>query len=189
MVARAAKAAAALAARLAFYAALFIAVIVAQAVLSDALIDAGISPPMALLSAGSVILAAVGAGLATRWLLSRRAPLAAMRKALGAPEDAFCVAPPRRARAPSGWAFRRPLRAAYPATARRARTEGYAVLSCAIDTDGRPSHIAHVESWPSLAFYQAAEAGLARARFAPAPGREPCPCRVEITVVFHIRNS
>jgi TonB family protein len=65
------------------------------------------------------------------------------------------------------WTLSAPLRARYPALARRLGVEGVAVVDFEINAQGGAKTIQCVEAWPSDVFYAAAREALERARFEP----------------------
>jgi len=75
----------------------------------------------------------------------------------------------------------------YPWEMRRARREGYAVMTYTIDVEGRTSEIA-VESASHEAFGQAATEAVRQWRYRPARrGGEAVACLVRIEVPFNLR--
>lgn len=155
-------------------AALFVIVVVGEISLSSALTALGISANLAFGLAGLVVLATV---LALNWRIRqarsiRAAAREAARRRQGLPEGPCCLLtrggeeePP-----PLPWGLKRPIRARYPALARRLRVEGYALAAFEIGLDGRAKSVRCVEAWPSEVFFRAAAAALKAARFRPPQG-------------------
>lgn len=155
-----------------FYLALFAVVVLAHLALTGALRAQGVGGGLSLFISGACVLGIVLLSLAVADRAS--AVLAAWRErrrvAQGLPDGACCVVwnqpePGIEDDAAMPWRLAGPLRARYPALARRLGVEGVAIAEFEVGSNGRAKNVHIVSAWPSEVFFVAAREALLRARF------------------------
>jgi TonB family protein len=155
-----------------FYLALFIIVVFAHLALTGALRAQGVGGGLSLFISGACVLGIVLVSLALADRVS--AFVAAWRErrriAQGLPDGACCVVwenaePVVEDDEAMPWEVVGPLRARYPALARRMGVEGVAIAEFEVGSNGRAKNIHIVSAWPSDVFFEAAREALLRARF------------------------
>lgn len=170
MLVSATRTASALTLRAVFYAALFVVVALVHVAITSALRTGGWAGGPALLVSGGVVLAVVLVlvNLAD-FIGDRRASareLARLRQ--GLPSGPCCIVwRAGEGEAEMPWIAASPLRARYPALARRLGVEGVAVVDFEVNAQGGAKNVQCVDAWPSDVFYDAAREALAHARFEP----------------------
>jgi TonB family protein len=173
MLIRATRTLSALTLRVVFYGWLFVTVVVAHLALTAALRELGWNGGASLLVSGAVVLAFVLFSLFfVDWVRARRAAAReAERLRQGLPEGPCCVVwqGGAEAEADMPWEVAGPLRARYPALARRLGVEGVAVVEFEINAEGAAKNIHCAYAWPSRVFFDAAREALLRAKFEPKP--------------------
>lgn len=167
-------------ARALFYGGLFIVVVGAHLALTGALRAQGWDPNTAMFTAGAGVLALVVAIVnAADWA---RGQLAQWRERArikqGLPDGPCCLVWRAGADAVEDddenampWEVAGPLRARYPALARRLGVEGVAVVDFEVGAGGRVKNVHCVYAWPSDVFYEAAREAMLRTRFEPRGDR------------------
>ncbi len=172
MLIRATRTVSALTLRALGYGALFLVVVIGHVALTGALRQLGWSAGASLFASGAVVLGVVLAAVnLADWLREKRAAAREIeRMKQGLPGGPCCVIW-RGAEAESDlpWEVVGPLRARYPALARRLGVEGVAVAEFEIGAQGTVKNVHCIHAWPSEVFYEAAREALLRARFQPKP--------------------
>lgn len=170
MLISATKTISALTARVIFYAVLFVVVVIVHVAITSALRGGGWPGGAALLVSGGVVLGVVLVLVNLADFISERRAAARerMRVRQGLPGGACSVIwREEDGEAEMPWISAAPLRARYPALARRLGVEGVAVVDFEINAQGGAKTIQCVDAWPSDVFYEAAREALERARFEP----------------------
>lgn len=159
-----------------FYSGLFGAVAIVHVAVTSGLRSAGWSAGVSLFVSGAAVLGAVLVLVnIADYVRERRAAAREIeRMRQGLPGGPCCVV----WRAGEGgaempWDLIGPLRARYPALARRLGVEGVAVVDFEINSEGAAKNIHCLYAWPSDVFFEAAREGLAQARFQPKTGAQP----------------
>ena len=167
-------------ARALFYVGLFIVVVAAHLGLTGALRAEGWSSSASLFTSGAAVLALVVAlvNLADWFRQQRAAWRERKRLKQGLPEGPCCVVWREGPNTISDedetampWEVIGPLRARYPALARRLGIEGVAVVDFEVGAGGRVKNVHCVYAWPSDVFYEAAREAMLRTRFEPKGDR------------------
>lgn len=179
-----------------FYLALFIAVVFAHLALTGALRAQGVSGGLALFISGAAVLGFVllslaiadrGSAFLASWRERRRI-------AQGLPDGACCVVwenaePVVEDDNAMPWEIAGPLRARYPALARRMGVEGVAVAEFEVGSNGRAKNVHIVSAWPSDVFFDAAREALLRARFTPKDVHPRFGVSYKMPFVFRISGA
>lgn len=172
MLIRATRTVSALTLRALAYGVLFLVVVIVHVALTTALRELGWSGGGSLFASGAVVLGLVLASVnLADWLREKRAAAREIeRMRQGLPGGPCCVIwQGTETEADMPWDLVGPLRARYPALARRLGVEGVAVAEFEVSAQGTAKNIHCVYAWPSDVFFEAAREALSHARFAPKP--------------------
>lgn len=171
---------------------LFVLVVLVQVALTTGLVASGLAGGLALLISGAVICLLVGAGLVVAMTRARRQAetLEADRVRYGLPDGPCCVIWESFEDQTMPWTLAGPIKAHFPAPARRLGVEGYAIVEFEIGADGVPKGMHCVDVWPAPLFYDAAVAAMGQARFTPIPGLTPrMGASYRVPFIFRIRGA
>lgn len=175
MLIKATRTVSALTLRAGFYAGLFLVVALVHVAITSALQSSGWNAGLSLFASGAVVLAIVLILVnVADYVVERRAGAREIeRMRQGLPGGPCCVIwRAAEGEADMPWRRTAPLRARYPALARRLGVEGVTVVEFEINAQGAPKNIHCVYSWPADVFYDAAHEALTRARFEPKDGAQ-----------------
>ncbi len=172
MLVRATRTISALTLRALFYATLFLVVVIVHVALTGALRAQGWNGGNSLFTSGAAVLGLVLVlvHIADYVREKRAAAREIERMRQGLPGGPCCVVW-RGAESESDmpWELAGPLRARYPALARRLGVEGVALVDFEISAQGAAKNVHCVYAWPSDVFFEAAREALAHTKFVAKP--------------------
>ncbi len=153
-----------------FYGTLFLTVVLMHVALTSALRTQGWGGGASLFTSGAAVLGLVLVLVnVADWLREKRAAAREIeRMRQGLPGGPCCVvwrAAEGEGESDMPWEVAGPLRARFPALARRLGVEGVAVVEFEISAQGTAKNIHCVYAWPSDVFFEAAREALGHAQF------------------------